>query len=125
MRRALIVEEVRTTVSAHKVDDVEFFGFPDEIGQLLRVFPKGCLILKERRAIWIIFEVLNRGLVQRRFAASRRSYGDVGMRSQDIVGVSELRLTCSQLAGFAVVLDECSLGTIQSFSQYRQCGHGR
>ena len=125
MRRALIVVEVRTTVSAHKVDDVKFFGVPDDIGQLLRVFPEGCLILKERRALWVIFEGLNRVLVQRRFAPGRRNYGDVGMRRQDIVGVSELRLTSSQLAGFAVVLDECALGTIQSFSQYRQCGHGR
>ena len=82
----------RTTVSTHEENGIEFLSFSDKIGKLLGVLPELRLVLKEGRANGVIFEVLNRSGVQRRFASSRRGYGDVGMGRQYVIRVSELRL---------------------------------
>lgn len=86
-------------MSTHEENNVKFLSISDKIGKLLGVLPELRLILKERRAIRIIFEVLNRGRVQRRLASGRRCYGNVGVGRQDVIRVSELRLSPSQLAG--------------------------
>ena len=88
-------------MSTHNENSVICCSFSDKIGKLLGVFPKGYFILKERFALWIIFEVLNRTRVQRRGASSRRSYGNIGMGRQDIVRVSKLGLYFNQLIGLA------------------------
>ena len=85
----------------HNENNVIFSSFSDKIGKLLGLFPQGRFILKERFALWIIFEVLNGIRVQRRGASSRRSYGNIGMGRQDIIRVSKLGLYSDQSVGFA------------------------
>ena len=79
-------------MSTHDENNVIFRDFSDKIGELLSLFPEGCFILKERFALWIILEVLDGIRVQRRGASSWRSYGNIGMGSQDVIRVSELGL---------------------------------
>ena len=102
------MKSARTTVSAHNENSVICRGFSDKVGKLFGLFPKGCFILKERFAFWIILEVLDRIRVQRRGASSRRSYGNIGMGSKDIIRVSELGLDCNQLVGLAINMGQKS-----------------
>ena len=95
-------------MSAHNKNNVICRGFSDKVGKLLGFFPKRRFILKERFAFRVIFEVLNGIRVQRRGASSRRSYGNIGMGSQDIIRVSELGLDCNQLVGLGTNMGQRS-----------------
>ncbi len=121
----MISKEARTTVSADEENSVKFLGFFDKVGQLLRLFPEFSLFLMERHALGVFFEVLDRTGVQWCDAASWRSYGDVGMRGQHVIGVSELGLRSHQRAVFAVVRNGCSPGTTRSISRCRRDPRGR
>jgi hypothetical protein len=80
------------SVSANEENGVKLAGLAHKVAELGRVLPQLALGVEEVDAGLVLFGGLDGGGVERGLAAGWRSDSDLGVGSEDVVGVGEFRL---------------------------------